>query len=136
MVLEIGSNWSYSFYFVGCCFQDLFNIAHNILMQFSSSFIYIHSYTSWLTVVKSNLKAAFSIATILKWRAGCYPYPWIVPFNFGLYFIMSSVKQERCQVPFFESLVWCKLELKTTDKIDSLLLTILCFLDHQAMEEA
>ena len=33
MVLEMGVRWPYSCYFVGCCIQDLFNIAHSILIQ-------------------------------------------------------------------------------------------------------
>ena len=38
MVLEMRGRWSYSFCFVGCCFQDLFNIVCSILMQFLSNF--------------------------------------------------------------------------------------------------
>ena len=38
MVLEMGGRWPYSCCFVGCCFQDLFNIAFSILVQFPSSF--------------------------------------------------------------------------------------------------
>ena len=44
MVLEMRGRYSY--YLVGCCFQDLFNKAHRILMQFPSSFlIYIIAWT-------------------------------------------------------------------------------------------
>ena len=32
IVLVIGGRWLYSCYFVGCCLQDLFNIAHSIFM--------------------------------------------------------------------------------------------------------
>ena len=38
MVLVMGGQWLNSCYFVGCCFQDLFNIARSILEQFPSSF--------------------------------------------------------------------------------------------------
>ena len=38
MVLEMGGRKPYSHCFIRCCFQDLFNIAHNILVQLSSSF--------------------------------------------------------------------------------------------------
>ena len=38
MVLEIEGRWPYNCCFMGCCFQDLFNITHSILGQFSSSF--------------------------------------------------------------------------------------------------
>ena len=37
IVLETGSKWPYNCCFVWCCFQDLFNIAHNILVHFPSS---------------------------------------------------------------------------------------------------
>ena len=40
--LEMGGRWPYSCCFVGCCFQNLFNIAHSILVQFPSSFFFIH----------------------------------------------------------------------------------------------
>ena len=42
MVLELGGKWPYSCCFVECCFQDLFNIAHSILVQFLSSFSSVH----------------------------------------------------------------------------------------------
>ena len=46
--------WLYSCCFVGCCFQDLFNMAHSILVQLPSSFFYtrlisvdvVHPYSS------------------------------------------------------------------------------------------
>ena len=38
IVLEIGGGWPYSCCFVGCCFQDLFNMTRSILVQFPSSF--------------------------------------------------------------------------------------------------
>ena len=37
----MGGRWPYSCCFKGCCFQDLFNIAHSILVQFLSSFFSI-----------------------------------------------------------------------------------------------
>ena len=37
-----GGRWLYSCCFVGCCFQDLFNIACIILVQFLSSFFSIY----------------------------------------------------------------------------------------------
>ena len=37
MVLEMGDRMPCSWFFVGCCFQDLFNIARRILVQFASS---------------------------------------------------------------------------------------------------
>ena len=41
IVLEMGGRWLYSWCFVRCCFQDVFNIARNILVQFPSSFFSI-----------------------------------------------------------------------------------------------
>ncbi len=37
IVFLIGGRWPYSCCFVGCCFQDLFDIARSILMQLPSS---------------------------------------------------------------------------------------------------
>ena len=41
MVLEIRGRWPYNCCFVGCCFQDLFNMTRSILVQFPSKFFYI-----------------------------------------------------------------------------------------------
>ena len=41
MVLEVGGLWPYSCCFARCCFQDLFDIAISILVQFPSSFFSI-----------------------------------------------------------------------------------------------
>ena len=41
MVLEIGGRWPYCCRFVGCGFQNLFNIPRRILLQFSSNFFSI-----------------------------------------------------------------------------------------------
>ena len=38
----MGGRWPYSCCFVGCCFQDLFNIACSILVQFLSSLVSVH----------------------------------------------------------------------------------------------
>ena len=42
MVLEMRGRWLYSCCFVGCSFQNLFNKAHSLLVQFLSSFFSIH----------------------------------------------------------------------------------------------
>ena len=39
--LVIGNKWQYSCYFVGCCFQDLFNMAPNLFAQLPTSFFSI-----------------------------------------------------------------------------------------------
>ena len=41
MVFEMGGRWPYICCFVGCCFQDLFNIARSILVQLLSCFFSI-----------------------------------------------------------------------------------------------
>ena len=41
MIFEMGGRWPYSYCFVGCCVQDLFNTARSILMQLLSSFFSI-----------------------------------------------------------------------------------------------
>ena len=38
MVLEMGGSWLYSCCFLGCCFQELFNIVCSLLMQLPSRF--------------------------------------------------------------------------------------------------
>ena len=42
LVLEIGCKLLYSCCFIGCCFQDLFNIAHSILVLFPFVFFSIY----------------------------------------------------------------------------------------------
>ena len=42
MVFVMGVGWPFSCCFGGCCFQDLFNKAFSILMQFPSCFFSIH----------------------------------------------------------------------------------------------
>ena len=39
IVFVIGGRWPYSWCLVGCCHQDLFKIAHSILLQLPSSFL-------------------------------------------------------------------------------------------------
>ena len=45
MVFKMGGRWSYSCCFVECCFQDLFSIAHSILVQLPSSFFSMHFFS-------------------------------------------------------------------------------------------
>ena len=44
MVFEMRGWWPYSFYFMRCCFQDLFSVSCSIPVQFLCSFFSIHSY--------------------------------------------------------------------------------------------
>ena len=46
-----------------------------------------------VTLVESDPKASFSIATTPRCRGGHYFFPWIAPFTLDPYFIMLSVKQ-------------------------------------------
>ena len=48
IVLEMGGRWLYSCCFEGCYFQDLFSIAHSILVQFLSSFFSLHFITIYV----------------------------------------------------------------------------------------
>ena len=43
------------------------------------TYIYIYIYKKLVTIVKSNLKAPFSISTTLRCRKGHYSFPWIAP---------------------------------------------------------
>ena len=47
VVLEMGGWWPYSYCFVGCCLEDLFNIARCILVQFPSSFFSVCLASMW-----------------------------------------------------------------------------------------
>ena len=66
IVLEMGGRWTYSCCFVGCCFQDLFNMARSILVQFPSSFFL---YTLSVQVVHSYS----SIDTTAAWK-NCFSF--------------------------------------------------------------
>ena len=41
IVLVMGGRWAYSCWFFGCCLQDLFNIARNILVRVKF-FFFLH----------------------------------------------------------------------------------------------
>ena len=79
MVLEMRGAWPYSCCFVGCCFQDLFNIARSIILQLLSSFfsmrlvsvdgcIHIVVWT-WLLIEKMcfNQNQTREISTLTIW---------------------------------------------------------------------
>ena len=66
-----------------------------IILIYTSVYQYIYIYIyiyKWPTIVWSDLKAPFSIATTLC-KGGCYSFPWIIPLNLDPYLIMISVKQ-------------------------------------------
>ena len=47
LFLEMGGKLPYNCCFMKCCFQDLFNIAHSILMQFPSSILSVSIEKYW-----------------------------------------------------------------------------------------
>ena len=62
MVLEMGGSWPYSCCFVGCFFQDLFNMTRSILVQLRSSFFSIG-------LVSVHVVHPYSrIDTIVAWK--------------------------------------------------------------------
>ena len=66
MVLEMGGKWPFSCCFVGCCFQDLFNIAQSILVQFPSRFFFLHFVSIHVVHPYS------SIDTTAAWKKSCF----------------------------------------------------------------
>ena len=66
MVLEMGGKWPFSCCFMGCCLQDLFNLACCILVQFPSSFS-SKRFVSIHTVHPYN-----GIDTTTAWKISCY----------------------------------------------------------------
>ena len=75
MVLEMGGSWLYSCCFVGCCFPDLFNTTHCILVQFLSSFFFympgvqeVHLYSTInMTTAWKNCVLFYWIGLISWW---------------------------------------------------------------------
>ena len=62
IVFVMGSRWSYSWCFVRCCLQDLFNIARSIILLLPSSFFSIH-------LVSVHVVHPYSsINTIAAWK--------------------------------------------------------------------
>ena len=61
MVFEIGYRYPYSFFFVGCCFQDFLNIALNILLQFAFSFLSKHLVIVMHPYIRTDTTAAWKI---------------------------------------------------------------------------
>ena len=64
--------------------------------------IYIYIYkVKFVTIIKGNLKAPFSIATTPKCKGGYCSFLWIVPYTLDLYLIMLNVKQGNIKYHFF-----------------------------------
>ena len=61
---------------------------------------YVNKKVKSPTVVESDPKASFSIATTLRCREGHYFFPWIAPLYFDPYLIMLSVKQDGIKYHF------------------------------------
>ena len=66
MVSEIGVRWPYSCYFMRCCFQDLFNIACSILVQFPFSFFSIRFFT--IRFFRFVMQPYSRIDTTVTWK--------------------------------------------------------------------
>ena len=62
IVLEIGGKWPYSYFFVVCCFQDLFKRASSIVEQYPTSFFSIRFVIVYLVHPYS------SIDTTAAWK--------------------------------------------------------------------
>ena len=74
MVFEMDGRWPYRCCFVGCCFQDLFNIARSILVQLLSSFIYIYIYI-YIYICSDNAREMHSYTSMYMmaaWKIGFY----------------------------------------------------------------
>ena len=59
----MGGRWPHSWCFVGCCHQDLFNIARNILVLLPSSFFFFRRFVS-----VQVMHPYISIDTIAAWK--------------------------------------------------------------------
>ena len=66
IVFVMGGRWPYSWCFVGCCRQDLFNIARSILLKLPSSF-----FSSRLVSVQV-VHLYSSINTTAAWKKLCF----------------------------------------------------------------
>ena len=80
IVFVMGGRWLYSWCFVGCCHQDLFNIAHNILVLLPSSFFSSHFVSIQVVHPYS------SIDTTAAWKKLCFILSVRSDFQFYLYF--------------------------------------------------
>ena len=66
IVFVMGGRWPYSWCLVGCCRQDLFNIAHRILVSLASSFF------SSRFVSVQVMHQYSSIDTTAAWKKLCF----------------------------------------------------------------
>ena len=67
IVFVMAGRWPYSWCLVGCCHQNLFNIACNILVYlsssfFSSRFVSVQPGRNWVSFYRSGLISIWSIA--------------------------------------------------------------------------
>ena len=66
IVFVMGGWWLYSCCFVGCCLQDLFNIAHSILVKLPSSFFSVRLVSIYVVHPYS------SIEMTTAWKKLCF----------------------------------------------------------------
>ena len=85
-----GSKWPYSYYFVGCCFYDLFKIVYNILISPHLTFLNISCIIIWplatipiytLSSNNDNLKIIMCLHTWLQVLLSYTNNFQIVPFE-------------------------------------------------------
>ena len=55
IVFVMGGKWPYSYCFVECCLQDLFNIARNILVLLPSSVFFIRLVSVYVLYLYSSI---------------------------------------------------------------------------------
>ena len=99
IVFMMGDRWPYSCCFVGCCLQDLFNIARSILVQLPSSL-----FSSRLVSIHV-MHPYSSIDTIAAWKKLCFilyishQVPLQVWTFLSLYPFLSSITPGRSSKP-------------------------------------
>ena len=75
IVCKIGGSWLYNCCFLGCCLQDLFNIARSIFVQFPSRFFFLYPFSASMWCIHTvNLTQTFlERNSILFYQIG-HPY--------------------------------------------------------------
>ena len=103
MVCEMRVNWAYRcFFFVGCCFQDLFKIIRIILLYFPSSFFSKHSVKVQVVQPYYNTDTATvnkNYLFILSERLGFLVYILYIQFKC---FFQSGYEKKLLKKPFFK----------------------------------
>ena len=121
MVQEIGGRWLYSTFFVGCCFQDLFNIICRIFIQFLPNFFstYLVSIHVVHLLMRIDLNAAwkklhFSHLYRSDFHMINYVLIAVYAFTWGIlmWFSVSETqipKYVNKSANFWEPLIWVEI---------------------------